>query len=167
MQLLPFLLNLSPKLPLIFLKKIDELLFQEKAFSTLLRQSITLDETMSIDEIPLLVKDIIQKNPPQAVEKLLTHGDLALDRAKRIVKREGKESVLTKKEFFLLELLLRNPGQIITRDLIMDNLWDKNTYVEANTVDVTMSRLRKKLWTQKRDGLIRTIPCLGYQLCAN
>lgn len=164
-HLLPFLLNISPKMPLIFLTKIDPFLFREKKFHSLARQSILVDETLSIDEIPLLVRDLIQKSPSPEPLKKLNMGSFTLERDQRLVRAGETESILTKKEFFLLELLLRHPGQIISRDLIMDSLWDKNTYVEPNTIDVTVSRLRKKLQVKKTDSLIRTIPSLGYQLC--
>ena len=162
--LLPFLLNVSPKLPLIFLSKVESFLFQNKKFNTLTRQIIMVDETLGIDEIPLLVKDMIQKTPNTEAHKKICLGDFTLDRNQRLVTREGKQNVLTKKEFFLLELLARNVGQVISRELIMDCLWDKNDYVEPNTVDVTVSRLRRKMQLKRTDPLIRTIPSLGYQL---
>ncbi len=163
--LLPFLLNVSPKLPLIFLTKVDPFLFKERQFHSLARQSILVDQTLSIDEIPLLVKDVIQKAPPGDNIKQINLGAFTLDRSQRLVRVGKQASVLTKKEYFLLELLLKHPGQIISRDMIIDHLWDQNTYVESNTVDVTVSRLRKKLYVKRTDPLIRTIPCLGYQLC--
>lgn len=163
--LLPFLLNISPKLPLIFLTRIQPFLYKEKKFQTLTRQSIMVDETLSIDEIPLLVKDLIQKIPNPETLKQIQLGEFILDRRQRSITRGGNQSALTKKEFFLLELLARNIGQVISRDLIMDYLWDKSTYVEPNTVDVTMSRLRKKMQLKRTDPFLRTIPSLGYQLC--
>lgn len=163
--LLPFLLNVSPKLPLIFLSKVEPFLFQNKKFNTLTRQIIIVDETLSIDEIPLLVKDLIQNTPGvEETHKKICLGDFTLDRNQRMVTREGIQSILTKKEFFLLELLARNVGQVISREMIMDCLWDKNDYVDPNTVDVTISRLRRKMQLKRSDPLIRTVPSLGYQL---
>jgi DNA-binding response OmpR family regulator len=164
-HLLPFLMNISPKMPLIFLTPLEDFFFKERAFQSLVRQSIVLDSSLSIDEIPLLIKDVIQKNPSSEPLKKIDMGAFILERDQRLVRAGEKASVLTKKEYFLLELFLRHPGQIISRDLIMDSLWDKNTYVDPNTVDVTMSRLRKKLQITHKDPLIKTIPSLGYQLC--
>ncbi len=164
-SVLPFLMNVSPKLPLIFLQKVDPILFSEPHFRTLARQSILMDQTLSIDEIPLLVKDVIQKTPSGENFKEVDLGGFTLDRSQRLVRVGKDENILTKKEFFLLELLIKHPGRVISRDMIIDHLWDQNTYVESNTVDVTMSRLRKKLNVKRSDPLIRTVPSLGYQLC--
>ena len=68
------------------------------------------------------------------------------------------------KEFFLFELLSKNQGHIISRERIIDYVWDKHHYVAPNTIDVYVSRLRKKLRTLKKHWNISTIPCLGYSL---
>jgi len=163
-SLIPFLFNVSPKLPLIFLTKVDSFLFEERKFQSVARQTIVVDQTLSIDEIPIVIKDLISKHPAGDASKKITVGNFILDRSQRTAIHNGNSTILTKKEFFLLELLAQHVNQVITRDLIIDNLWDKNTYVEANAIDVMISRLRKKLHVKRTDTLIRTIPSLGYLL---
>ncbi len=156
--LIDFLSNISGKTPLIFFSSSQKYLFDEGKMQPFLVQSIFLDDTLPLNQIPLLIKDILQKTVLQ--ERELKLGNLSIDRLSRILSM-GKHSVsLSKKEFFLLELLILNSGRVTTRENIIDYVWDKRDYVASNTIDVYMSRLRKKL----RPGNIITFPCLGYQL---
>lgn len=162
-RLLPFLLNASPKLPFIFLYKHTPDLFRNEPFKGLLKQSIFLDETLPIDEIPLLIKDLIRKSPLFDKGKQIQVGAFLLDRSQRTAVYEKMQVQLTKKEFFLLELLIQNVGRITTRESIIDYVWDRRSYVGSNTIDVYISRLRRKLQFDPEHYLIRTVPCLGYQ----
>lgn len=161
-SLIPFLFNVSPKLPLIFLTKVAPFLFEEKKFQSLARQTIVVDETLGIDEIPIVIKDLISKHPGADPTKKIILNNFTLDRNQRLAIHDGTPTLLTKKEFFLLELLVQHVNQVITRDLIIDHLWDKSTYIESNAIDVVMSRLRKKLRLRGKDTLIRTVHSLGY-----
>ncbi|QQR54934.1 response regulator transcription factor [Candidatus Peregrinibacteria bacterium] len=162
-QIYPFLLNVSSKLPLIFLGKVVQDVFQTAPLKRFLKQCLFLDETLSVDEIPIVVKDILLKNPLHEQGKCIQIGDFILDRSQRLASYKKKRSFLTRKEFFLLELLLQNVGQVTTRERIIDYVWDKSSYVGANTIDVYISRLRKKLRVNPKSMLIQTVPCLGYQ----
>lgn len=161
--LLPFLLNCSPKLPFIFLYRESLSFSQDAPLKSILKQSVFLDETLAIDELPLMVKDIIQKSPLFEKGKQIQVGSFILDRSQRLAIFDERKAQLTKKEFFLLELLVQNAGRVTTRESIIDYVWDRRSYVAGNTIDVYVSRLRRKLHTQPEDFLIRTIPCLGYQ----
>lgn len=162
-NLFPFLLNISPKLPLIFRGKIAQAQFSEHPLKSFLKQAIFLDDTLSVDDIPILIKDFLLKSPLLEQGKCLQVGDFTLDRSQRLARYKGQESFLTKKEYFLLELLLQNTGHVTSRESIVDYVWDKSSYVCANTIDVYISRLRKKIKVQPKTLLIQTIPCLGYQ----
>lgn len=161
----PFLMNISSKLPLIFRGKVAQNQFQNSPLKSFLKQSLFLDDTLSVDEIPILIKDVLLKSPELSQGKCVKFGEFALDRGQRLACYKNEQSFLTKKEFFLLELLLQNVGQVITRERIIDTVWDKSSYVGNNTIDVYISRLRKKLKIRPDSMLIQTIPCLGYQLC--
>lgn len=162
-KILPFLLNSSPKLPFIFLYRETLFSLPNTPLKALLKQSIFLDETLAIDELPLMVKDIIQKSPLYEKGRQIQVGAFILDRSQRLAIYEHKKTQLTKKEYFLLELLVQNAGHITTRESIIDHVWDRRSYVAGNTIDVYISRLRRKLQTGPDKLLIRTVPCLGYQ----
>lgn len=153
--------DLNKKLPLIFLGLSQKELFT-KNHKDLLKQSIFLDDTLSLNELMMMVKELVRKH--QGYNSELQLGDLKIDRIHRVLKREEESIYLSKKEFFLLELLALNVGRITTRETIIDYVWDKREFISQNTIDVTVSRLRRKLCPKDPHSLIRTIPCLGYKL---
>jgi DNA-binding response OmpR family regulator len=91
-------------------------------------------------------------------------GDLELDPATLGVWRAGREIRLTAREFALLELLARHPGQIFTRDRLIGALWDADFSAESNVVEVYVRSLRRKVDEGRRDGLIETVRRSGYRL---
>ena len=92
-------------------------------------------------------------------EETFEDGDLKVDRARYEVTRGGKPVHLTKKEFDLLWLLVRNRARVVTRDTILARLWDYDADVETRTVDVHIRSLRKKLGDER----IETVVGLGYR----
>jgi len=95
-------------------------------------------------------------------EEVFQDGDLRVDRASYEVRRNGRPVHLTKKEFDLLWLLVRNRSRVVTRDTILARLWDYEADVETRTVDVHIRALRKKLG----DDRIETVVGLGYRFRA-
>jgi DNA-binding response OmpR family regulator len=91
-------------------------------------------------------------------------GDLDLDPASREVRRGGKAIKLTSKEFALLEVLARHPGQVFPQDRLIDAVWDADFDAESNIVEVYIRSLRRKVDGGRRDGLIETIRGSGYRL---
>ena len=91
-------------------------------------------------------------------------GDLELDPATLGVWRAGRAIRLTAREFALLELLARHPGQIFTRDRLIGALWDADFSAESNIVEVYVRSLRRKVDEGRRDGLIETVRRSGYRL---
>jgi DNA-binding response OmpR family regulator len=81
-------------------------------------------------------------------------GDLLLDPATLGVWRAGRAIRLTAREFALLELLARHPGQIFARDRLIDALWDADFAAESNIVEVYIRSIRRKVDEGRRDGLI-------------
>lgn len=165
-QIYPFMLKISSKLPLLFLGRAAQESFQEGPLKRFLKQCLFLDETLSVDEVPIVLKDLLLKNPFDEQGKCVQVGDFVLDRSQRLACYKDQKSFLTKKEFFLMELLLQNAGHVTTRERIIDYVWDKSSYVGTNTIDVYISRLRKKLHVHPKSMLIQTVPCLGYQFSA-
>lgn len=91
-------------------------------------------------------------------------GDLELDPATLEVNRAGRPIRLTTREFALLELLARNPGQLFHRDRLLDTLWDADFVAESNIVEVYVRSLRRKIDDGQRDGLIQTVRGAGYRI---
>lgn len=92
----------------------------------------------------------------------LAIGNVTLDRNSRKVFREEEELVLSKKEYAILELLMRRANRVVTRAQLIDAVWGYDTDVSDNTIDVYMHSLRAKIDTKDRPSLIRTIRSLGY-----
>jgi len=93
-------------------------------------------------------------------ESLLVCGDVMLDREKRMVSVGGRPVELTFKEFELLKLLMKNHGIVISRDVIMERVWDSSFEGESRTIDVHVRSLRQKLG--ESGALIKTIRNVGY-----
>ena len=86
--------------------------------------------------------------------------DLEIDLAARTVRRNGQAVALTAREWVLLEALIRRPGQILSKSQLEERLYSFDVEIESNTIEVHVSRLRKKLG---RDT-IRTVRGMGYQV---
>ena len=94
----------------------------------------------------------------------LKAGDLVLDLASRHVQRAGQDINLRRKEFDILAYLLRNQGQVVTRAMIFDHVWESGKDYWHNTIDVHIKRLRDKVDRPFKEPLIRTAYGVGYVL---
>jgi two-component system, OmpR family, response regulator len=97
----------------------------------------------------------------------LVVGDLCMDLLSRKVTRAGKAVSLQAREFKLLEYLMRHPNQVVTRTMLLENVWDYNFDPQTNVVDVHVSKLRHKIDTDSGRPLLRTIRNAGYMLSAD
>lgn len=102
---------------------------------------------------------------PVAEEALcLNYSDLSLDYRARIVTRAGRTLALSAKEFAVLALLMRHPGEVISRTRLASEVWDENFDSFSNVIDVTLSHLRAKVDRGFNASLIHTIRGAGYVL---
>lgn len=108
----------------------------------------------------------VGRRGPIAQPSVLRVGDCLLDRSKRIVVQRGKETPLTRKEFLLLELLMRRANLVVTRDQLIEVGWGYDKDVSENSVEFYIYSLRSKLRTQSGDSMIRTVRGVGYCLSA-
>ena len=92
-------------------------------------------------------------------EDVFERGSLRIDRARHVVLRDGEPVHLTKKEFDLLWLLIRNGGRVVSRETILARLWDYAADIETRTVDVHIRSLRKKIGEE----MIETVVGVGYK----
>ena len=98
---------------------------------------------------------------------VLTAGDLHLDPASHSVTRGDVDIVLTSREFSLLELLMRRKGEVLTKKVILEHVWDYDFEGDSNIVEVYIGYLRKKIGTPFDKRVIRTIRGVGYLLEEN
>jgi DNA-binding response OmpR family regulator len=95
---------------------------------------------------------------------ILQASDLSLDPARHTVERAGQGIELTAKEFALLELLLRRPGHLVTREMAEEHLWSDEHLVASNVVDVYIRRLRRKIDDPFDEKLLETVRGAGYRM---
>ena len=98
---------------------------------------------------------------------VLTAGDLDLDLSTRKLKTNGKDILLTPTEFSILELLIRNSGQVVPRKLICSHIWDADWEGETNLIEVHINRLRNKLKKGGTESTLETVRGRGYVLLSN
>jgi two-component system OmpR family response regulator len=91
-------------------------------------------------------------------------GDLELDRLSHDVRRQGREILLQPREYRLLEYLMKNAGQVVTRTMLLENVWDYHFDPQTNVIDVHVSRLRSKIEKDFDRPLLRTIRGAGYMI---
>lgn len=91
-------------------------------------------------------------------------GDLELDRLSHEVRRNGKEIILQPREFRLLEYLMKNAGQVVTRTMLLENVWDYHFDPQTNVIDVHVSRLRGKIERDNEAPLLKTVRGAGYMI---
>lgn len=101
-------------------------------------------------------------NASQIGETSLYAGDLTLNLLSRRVTRGGNEIELQTREFKLLEYLLRHKGQIVTRTMLLEHVWDYHFDPQTNVIDVHISRLRRKIDEGSSTSLIQTVRGAGY-----
>jgi len=91
-------------------------------------------------------------------------GDLEMDRLAHEVRRGGVEIVLQPREYRLLEYLMKNAGQVVTRTMLLENVWDYHFDPQTNVIDVHVSRLRSKIDKDFEEQLLQTVRGTGYIL---
>ncbi|MES1026572.1 response regulator transcription factor [Gloeocapsa sp. BRSZ] len=104
------------------------------------------------------------RRPPLQLNPVLQVADLEMDVANRTVHRGRKRIDLSPREFALLEYLMRHPRQILTRDQIMEHIWNADFYGESNVVDVYIGYLRRKIDQGFSIPLLHTVRGVGYRL---
>ncbi len=103
---------------------------------------------------------------PAAETTVYWVGDLELDRLSHRVTRSGAEITLQPREFRLLEYLMKNAGQVVTRTMLLEHVWDYHFDPQTNVIDVHVSRLRAKIDRGHERALIHTVRGAGYMIRA-
>ena len=116
-----------------------------------------------LDELLARVRALLRRTQVERAP-VLTFADLTLDTSTRQATRKNRVIMLTAKEYDLLELFMRHPRQVLTRELIFDRVWGYDFGGESNVLDVYIRYLRQKLETQNETRLIHTVRSVGYVL---
>lgn len=120
-----------------------------------------LTKPFSLNELLARVRALLRR-PKELLGDVLRLDNVLMDMSKHIVTRAGKEIRLTRKEFILLEYLMRNQGVVLSRASIMDHVWDMHADPFSNTIESHILSVRKKIDVPGERKLIRTISGRGY-----
>jgi DNA-binding response OmpR family regulator len=124
-----------------------------------------LTKPFALAELVARLRNLVKRNSSSVAEATrLRVLDLELDLLRREASRSGEILNLTPQEFVLLEYLCRNAGRVVTRSMILDEVWGMRIQPDTNVVDVHIYRLRGKVDTEGRRPLIRTLRGVGYVL---
>jgi len=124
-----------------------------------------LTKPFALAELLARLRNLVKRNSSSVAEAArLRVLDLELDLLRREASRSGEMLNLTPQEFVLLEYLCRNAGRVVTRSMILDEVWGMRIQPDTNVVDVHIYRLRGKVDTDGRRPLIRTLRGVGYVL---
>ncbi len=117
-------------------------------------------------ELLARVEGLGRRKTAEPVRTRLKVGDLEMDLLKREVSRAGEKILLQPREFKLLEYLMRNAGSVVTRTMLLENVWDYHFDPQTNVIDVHISRLRGKIDKGFDTPLLHTVRGAGYMLRA-
>jgi two-component system OmpR family response regulator len=126
-----------------------------------------LTKPFAFSELLARVEALLRRRHASNAETRLVVGDLELDLLDRSVKRNGQPITLQPREFKLLEFLMRHAGQVVTRTMLLEGVWDYHFDPQTNVIDVHISRLRQKIDKGFPSPLLHTIRGAGYCLRVN
>jgi len=120
----------------------------------------------AFSELLARIEVLARRNSPAEADTAYQVGDLVLDRLSRKVERSGETIVLQPREFRLLEYLMKHAGKVVTRTMLLENVWDYHFDPQTNVIDVHMSRLRGKIDKGHETQLLQTVRGAGYMIRA-
>lgn len=157
------LLRKSEKtIPVLFLTARDAVADRVKGLE--LGADDYLVKPFAFSELLARVRSLLRRSNPAQQLEVVRIADLEIDLLRFKVMRAGKRIVLTSKEFSLISLLARRQGEVISRTVIEEQVWDMNFYSDTNVVDVAVRRLRSKVDDPFEKKLIHTLRGVGYVL---
>ena len=125
-----------------------------------------LTKPFAFSELLARIEVLVRRRSAAQPQTRLTVADLELDLLSRTVRRSGKTIDLLPREFALLEYLMRNAGSVVTRTMMLENVWDYHFDPQTNVIDVHIARLRQKIDKDFPTPLIHTVRGAGYSLRA-
>lgn len=125
-----------------------------------------LTKPYAFAELLARIEVLVRRANPDQVRTKLQVGDLEVDLLARKVSRAGQDIDLQPREFRLLEYLMKHAGQVVTRTMLLENVWEYHFDPQTNVIDVHISRLRAKIDKNFKQPLLHTIRGAGYSLRA-
>jgi two-component system OmpR family response regulator len=125
-----------------------------------------LVKPFAVSELLARIEALTRQRGNGRAETQLLVGDLELDLLSRVVRREGRNILLQPREFKLLEYLMRHPGQVLTRPMLLEAIWAYHFDPQTNLIEVHISRLRQKIDHPFKAPMLHTIRNVGYMLRA-
>lgn len=122
-----------------------------------------ITKPFSYDELKARIQAVLRR-PSKLEADILTIDNLALDRNKKKAQRGKQIIYLTRKEFSLLEYLMLNQGNVVSRSMIMEHVWNSESDPFSNTIEAHILNLRKKIEPQRSRKLIHNVPGRGYKI---
>jgi len=122
-----------------------------------------LGKPFDLEVLAARARALLRRNEVRAPRELVA-GDLRLDPGRRTAWRGSETLTLTTREFTILELLMRSPGAVVSREEILEQAWGEREEPMSNTIDVLVGRLRRKLDRPKQPSRIETVRGMGYRL---
>jgi two-component system phosphate regulon response regulator PhoB len=116
----------------------------------------------SVIELMARAYAVLRRVNPERVSSKIIMGDIELNRDEVRVKRDGKPVHLGPTEFKILEYFMERPARVLTRDQLIDGVWNSSEEIEERTVDVHIGRLRRALLTGRKKDPFRTVRGVGY-----
>ena len=123
-----------------------------------------LTKPFALSELQARIEVLMRRHSPGSENSELKVGDLTLERMSQKVSRQGVTIQLVPREYRLLEYLMRHKGQVVTRTMLLENVWDYHFDPGTNVIDVHMSRLRSKIDKDFDETLLQTIRGAGYMI---
>jgi two-component system, OmpR family, response regulator len=151
--------NSTPVLVLSALSQVDDRVAGLKAGG-----DDYLTKPFAFSELLARVEALTRRGKSDGPQTKLVVGDLEMDLLSRMVRRAAQKIDLQPREFRLLEYLMRHAGQVVTRTMLLEGVWDYHFDPQTNVIDVHVSRLRQKIDKPFPTPLIHTIRNAGYML---
>ena len=126
-----------------------------------------LAKPYAFSELLARVEGLGRRKAQETQQTKLRAGDLEMDLLTRTVTRAGQSILLQPREFKLLEYLMRNAGHIVTRTMLLENVWDYHFDPQTNVIDVHVSRLRGKIDKGFDEPMLQTVRGAGYMIRAD
>ena len=148
------------KIPILILSSKNDVLSKIELLNSGADDYIT--KPFSFEELLARLKSL-SRRPKNIADEVLVAGRVKLNTNTQEVFVKNKRIYLTRKEFSILELMMRHPGKLITRSMLLEHAWDMNANPFSNTIESHILNLRKKLG-DKQKQIIRSLPGRGYKI---